>query len=148
MPHLQPTALQQTVCKFQLDPQYHISHWGSTILGDSTLCSPIFNNTVYFGLCFLAYYSSPLLVMILVLAWPLRHVIRSVHLYAWQWPTAWWFVIFDMALMRQALCDLSKYDRHRRYKDPTEQGGTMKYVIGMDNKKLRNFNKMWHTAYT
>ena len=38
MPHSQPTALQQTVCKFHLDPQYHISHWGSTILGDSTLC--------------------------------------------------------------------------------------------------------------
>ena len=38
MPHSQPTALQQTVCKFHLDPQYHIFHWGSTILGDSTLC--------------------------------------------------------------------------------------------------------------
>ena len=38
MPHSQPTALQQTVCKFHLDPQYHISHWGSTALGDSTLC--------------------------------------------------------------------------------------------------------------
>ena len=38
MPHSQPTALQQTVCKFHLDPQYHISHWGSTILGNSTLC--------------------------------------------------------------------------------------------------------------
>ena len=37
MPHSQPTALQQTVCKFHLDPQYHILHWGSTILGDSTL---------------------------------------------------------------------------------------------------------------
>ena len=37
MPHSQPTALQQTVCKFHLDPQYHIFHWGSTILGDSTL---------------------------------------------------------------------------------------------------------------
>ena len=37
MPHSQPTALQQTVCKFLLDPQYHIYHWGSTILGDSTL---------------------------------------------------------------------------------------------------------------
>ena len=37
MPHSQPTALQQTVCKFHLDPHYHISHWGSTILGDSTL---------------------------------------------------------------------------------------------------------------
>ena len=39
MPHSQPTALQQTVCKFHLDPQYHISHWGSTVLGDSTLCN-------------------------------------------------------------------------------------------------------------
>ena len=38
MPHSQPTALQQTVCKFLLDSQYHIFHWGSTILGDSTLC--------------------------------------------------------------------------------------------------------------
>ena len=38
MPHSQPTALQQTVCKFHLDPQYHIFHRGSTILGDSTLC--------------------------------------------------------------------------------------------------------------
>ena len=38
MPHSQPTAPQQTVCKFHLDPQYHIFHWGSTILGDSTLC--------------------------------------------------------------------------------------------------------------
>ena len=38
MPHSQPTALHQTVSKFHLDPQYHISHWGSTILGDSTLC--------------------------------------------------------------------------------------------------------------
>ena len=38
MPHSQPTALQQIVCKFHLDPQYRISHWGSTILGDSTLC--------------------------------------------------------------------------------------------------------------
>ena len=38
MPHSQPTALQQTACKFHLDPQYHIFHWGSTILGDSTLC--------------------------------------------------------------------------------------------------------------
>ena len=37
MPHSQPTALQQTVCKFHLDTQYHIFHWGSTILGDSTL---------------------------------------------------------------------------------------------------------------
>ena len=37
MPHSQPTALQQTVCKFHLDPQYHIFHRGSTILGDSTL---------------------------------------------------------------------------------------------------------------
>ena len=37
MPHSQPITLQQTVCKFHLDPQYHISHWGSTILGDSTL---------------------------------------------------------------------------------------------------------------
>ena len=37
MPHSQPTALQQIVCKFHLDPQYNISHWGSTILGDSTL---------------------------------------------------------------------------------------------------------------
>ena len=36
MPHSQPTALQQTVCKFHLDPQYHISHWGSTVLRDST----------------------------------------------------------------------------------------------------------------
>ena len=33
----QPTTSQQTVCKFHLDPQYHIFHWGSTILGDSTL---------------------------------------------------------------------------------------------------------------
>ena len=39
MPHSQATALQQTVCKFHFDPQYHISHWGSTILGDSTLCT-------------------------------------------------------------------------------------------------------------
>ena len=38
MPHSQPTALQQTVCKFHLDPHYHIFYWGSTILGDSTLC--------------------------------------------------------------------------------------------------------------
>ena len=38
MPHSQPTALQQTVCNIHLDPQYHIFHWGSTILGDSTLC--------------------------------------------------------------------------------------------------------------
>ena len=37
MPHSQPIALQQTVCKFHLDPQYHIFHWGSTILGDSML---------------------------------------------------------------------------------------------------------------
>ena len=37
MPHSQPTSLQQTVCKFNLDPRYHIFHWGSTILGDSTL---------------------------------------------------------------------------------------------------------------
>ena len=37
MPHSQPTALQQTACKFHLDPQYHIFHWVSTILGDSTL---------------------------------------------------------------------------------------------------------------
>ena len=35
MPHSQPTA---SVCKFHLDPQYHIFHWGFTILGDSTLC--------------------------------------------------------------------------------------------------------------
>ena len=41
MPHSQPTALQQTVCKIHLDPQYHIFHWGSTILGDSTLCGLI-----------------------------------------------------------------------------------------------------------
>ena len=41
MPHSQPTALQQTVCKFHLDPRYHIFHWGSTILGDSTLCKKI-----------------------------------------------------------------------------------------------------------
>ena len=33
----QPTTSQQTVCKFHLDPQYHIFHWGSTTLGDSTL---------------------------------------------------------------------------------------------------------------
>ena len=33
-----PTAPQQTVCKLHLDPQYHIFHWGSTILGTSTLC--------------------------------------------------------------------------------------------------------------
>ena len=38
MPHSQPTALQQTVCNFHLDPQYHIFHWGSTKLGDSTPC--------------------------------------------------------------------------------------------------------------
>ena len=38
MPNSQPTAFQQTVCKFHLDPQYHIFHWGSTILGDSKLC--------------------------------------------------------------------------------------------------------------
>ena len=38
MPHSQPTALQQTVCKFHLDPQYHIFYWGSIILEDSTLC--------------------------------------------------------------------------------------------------------------
>ena len=30
-----------SVCKFYLDPQYHIFHWGSTILGDSTLCMPL-----------------------------------------------------------------------------------------------------------
>ena len=37
MPHSQPTAPQQTACKFHLDPQYHIFYWGSSILGDSTL---------------------------------------------------------------------------------------------------------------
>ena len=41
MPHSQPTAPQQTVCKLRLDPQYHIFHWGSAILGDSTLCENI-----------------------------------------------------------------------------------------------------------
>ena len=41
MAHSQPTALQQTVCKFHLDPQYHIFHWGSTILRDSTLWRPM-----------------------------------------------------------------------------------------------------------
>ena len=41
MPHSQPTALQQTVCKLHLDPQYHISHWGCTILGDSMPVKPI-----------------------------------------------------------------------------------------------------------
>ena len=45
MPHSQTTALQQTVCKFHLDPQYHISHWGSTILGDSTLWNGKSNTT-------------------------------------------------------------------------------------------------------
>ena len=40
MPHSQPTAPQQTVCKFHLDPKYHIFHWWSTILGDSTLWEP------------------------------------------------------------------------------------------------------------
>ena len=35
--HSQSTASQQTVCKFHLDPQYNIFHWGSTMLGDSTL---------------------------------------------------------------------------------------------------------------
>ena len=45
MPHSQPTALQQSVCKFHLDPQYHISHWGLTILGDSTLCVLFFNDS-------------------------------------------------------------------------------------------------------
>ena len=37
MPHSQPNASQQTVCKFHLDPQYHLFHWESTILCDSTL---------------------------------------------------------------------------------------------------------------
>ena len=37
VPHSQPTASQQTVCKFHLDPQYNIFHWGSTILGGSAL---------------------------------------------------------------------------------------------------------------
>ena len=36
VPHSKPTS-QQTVCKFHLDPQYNIFHWGSTMLGDSTL---------------------------------------------------------------------------------------------------------------
>ena len=36
-PHSLPTALQQTVMKIHLDPQYNIFHWGSTILGVSTL---------------------------------------------------------------------------------------------------------------
>ena len=37
VPHSQPTASQQTVCKFHLDPKYNIFHWGSTMLGDSML---------------------------------------------------------------------------------------------------------------
>ena len=37
MLHSQPTTPQQTVCKFHLDPQYHIFHRGATILRDSTL---------------------------------------------------------------------------------------------------------------
>ena len=37
VPHSQPTLSQQTVCKFHLDPQYNIFHWGSTTLGDSIL---------------------------------------------------------------------------------------------------------------
>ena len=36
-PHSLLTALQQTVMKIHLDPQYNIFHWGSTILGVSTL---------------------------------------------------------------------------------------------------------------
>ena len=47
MPHSQPTALQQTVCKFYLDPQYHISHWGSTILGDSMLRAPMLTEQLW-----------------------------------------------------------------------------------------------------
>ena len=47
MPHSQPTALQQTMCKFHLDPQYHIFYWGSTILGDSTLCWRQNNKTMF-----------------------------------------------------------------------------------------------------
>ena len=39
VPHSQPTASQQTVCTFHLDLQYNIFHWGSTVLGVSTLCS-------------------------------------------------------------------------------------------------------------
>ena len=37
VPHSQPTASRRTVCKFHLDPQYNIFHWGSTVLGVSTL---------------------------------------------------------------------------------------------------------------
>ena len=37
VPHSQPIAPQQTVCKFHLDPQCNIFHWGSTALGVSTL---------------------------------------------------------------------------------------------------------------
>ena len=50
MPHSQSTTSQQTVCKFHLDPQYHIFHWGSTILGNSTLC----NELSYFSTLLLA----------------------------------------------------------------------------------------------
>ena len=32
-----PTASQQTMCKFHLDPQYNTFYWGSTVLGVSTL---------------------------------------------------------------------------------------------------------------
>ena len=37
-PHSQPTASQQTVLKLQLDRQYNIFDFGSTILGCSTPC--------------------------------------------------------------------------------------------------------------
>ena len=54
VPHSQPTAPQQTVCKFHLDPQNNLFHWGYTSWGVSTPCNsgwlstmPIFERNKY-----------------------------------------------------------------------------------------------------
>ena len=62
MPHSQPTEPQQTVCKFHLDPQYHIFHWGSIALGDSTLCKYAhIHSTLYRWMASCKNYATPLL---------------------------------------------------------------------------------------
>ena len=37
--------------QISLDPQYHIFHWGSTILGDSTLCNKPLPEPVLTQIC-------------------------------------------------------------------------------------------------
>ena len=59
VPHSQPTAPQQSVCKFHLGPQCHIFHWGSTILGDSTLCLPLSVNYLPWFIPLLNFVSAP-----------------------------------------------------------------------------------------